>query len=263
MRLKLLFFPLIIIISMVIVFMNIWPNIQKMQDLKVKVAENAALLDGYKNKRGSLEGLINQMQTKKEDVDWTLAYLPREKSEESVINKINFVAVASNVTLYKVEIRREDVKKEEGIVPDTMVAAGNIQNVSNALSTGNAGNSSAKKKNVDALTLAVGVSGDYQSVRMFFDRLAKLDSYNTIINASIIRANIKDTSVEDSNRLMVDSDIAFGYMSPVLLGANNYESGIFALKEFDFSPIRGFRDASASTPSLEIGSVGKENPFLP
>src|SRR5680860_1302581 len=99
MKLKTLFFPIMLIISISIFIGFVKPDI----DLaKIKYEENKTStqrLETIAAKRENIEKLKNDYVIKKDKRDFFTKYFPKQKSEERVLDTINFLAKESSIVL--------------------------------------------------------------------------------------------------------------------------------------------------------------------
>lgn len=266
MRLKLLFFPLMLVLSIFVIYRYVVPEMMEIGRTKVKVVENNDLLKAIREKRDSITALNNQLDTNKAQVDWVMKYLPTQKNEEDIVNEINFIAATSNVSLYSFtfqEPHEEVVVKNEEVVPSNMLTTGNVQSVATYVNDQSV--NSTKIENLIRYSGAkIGVVGNYPSIKLFFQRLHDLELYNVIHDVNIQLAQYKDESKKDSGDLLAEVSVNFGYMETAKV-QNNYAASIFEKKSYDLENIKSLKQRNSTTvPAIDMNTgVGKDNPFLP
>ncbi len=115
MKLKFLFVPLSILISMVLIIWYIWPTwfgeagireYQKRIDIKKCELEEA---DFKVRSAESLKNFINSPEGKN-SADKIYSYFPLEEKKESIINNINYIGDSSSVSIINIGVESEESK---------------------------------------------------------------------------------------------------------------------------------------------------------
>ena len=261
MRLKFLFFPVVLIISVSIFIGYIWPEIDNIKNINTEKIANAQSLQAIKDKQSAIESINTQITNNGADKTMVNNYLPDKKVEERIISGINYLAVDSGVSLVNVSIKNLDNNNSANEAQQNIVAENSIN--------GDQISSDADKLQFSEATISI--SGDYEKIKLFIDQLQKIALLNDIKSLTISNqkessntANSTDTSI--SSTLSADMIVDFGYMHFFSLNNNKITNfkpeidndTISALKQYILQ-----KTESTSAMISSTGNKGKANPFLP
>lgn len=264
MRLKFLFFPIMLVISLSIFIGYIWPvigdlktaNTEKMSHLDALKAINEKKLaidriDGEISKDGEGESVINE-------------YLPNVKVEERILTGVNFLATDSGVSLVSISLGNgsessaataatdSSITQQALVISDPMDVAG-VEKISSVASN------DLKFTQADII-----VVGDYEKIRLFIDQVQKMPIFNSVKSISISSQSTQAAADEatDTNSLSANLVIDFGYMNTMKMDSQKIANFKPGLDSNTISVVKQY--ISKKSPAVDsIGNRdGKTNPFL-
>lgn len=257
MRLKLLFFPIVLIISVALTIGFIVPlatsAMQKNKE-NLKMANDLETLRSEKNNIKDFDNMLT------EDVEYKkviYSYLPETKSEERMISGLSHLATISGVSVVSIGLEKNGIDNfsNKAVVNST---AGE-ETMESAIMQ-DEDNPEAKNQIVDLVNVDVSVIGSYEKILMFIDQINKMDMYNVINSLKI--SPQQNPGEDSSNYLVADFQVGFGYMNKLnqgkMVNSSNINSSLSA-----FDQLKGVVSSTSKTENLEVGAVGKSNPFLP
>lgn len=250
MKLKILFAPFVIVLSVMLLIWFVWPAFQNLgkdrEDLKVK--QDA--LETIKAKKENILKMKSTLEQNSDKENFVLSYLPNRKKEEKAINSINFLAASSQVSLININIETPKEKVQEEVIqtPETSFAA------ATSGGTGDA-QTAPLKKQIKYFTARINISGGYENIVQFTNRLNKMEFLNKIEQIKIERKDVEEGQVIAAE-ILAD----FGYLSPITVGSD-FSSPIFT-QTINLDLVDGIiKSMMEKAPILEEGVKGRSNPF--
>lgn len=255
MRLKTLFFPIVLVISLLIGFVYIWPEVIKIRTIMAENITKKAQLVDIKSK-SELIGSIGEKVSSGESVKIVKEYLPEIKIEERIIKNINYLASDANVFL--LDISLSDAVKNTSAELATPVEIDPVTGLPLA----------AIQAGIQSTTAQINIAGTYQQVRIFLDGIQRLPIFNAIDSVSIQKKEAEKTTegteISNQDSLLVDLSVNFGFM-PVSkitgVTASTFNSNI---DESSVNTLKGYfsnKNRIASTDFSGEKNV-RENPFM-
>lgn len=261
MKLKILFFPLVMIASLVLFITNIWPGITEVRTLAAENKKLSQELDMISEKRNTIRSLDQALGKNIEKENIIKSYLPQNKNEEKIIDAANFLAAGAGVSLINVSIEGKDLNKVEN--REEIVSGGGIFNpVQDAVGAG-ADAAANKKIKVDMKKVPVimTISGNYENLKGFLVGLNKMGLMNDI-SVLKISSTQKDEDEEPGDLLSAEISGEFYYLEKAN-AAKAYGIEFFNFSDFDFSQVDKVSQAiSQGVFKLEVGEKGSNNPFI-
>lgn len=273
MRLKLLFFPIMVAISVAIFIRYVWPEIGSLKIINQEKGRITKSLQAVEEKQEIIKSLATEISSSSEDMAVVNSYLPSKKVEERIIGGVNYLAADSGVSLINISLKTPEYS-------DTAVQAASAYPVAainssiNTLATATipADNDITGDQSVvgdgsgmQFSEASIKIAGDYEKIRLFLDQVQKMSLLNNVKSLSIT-SNAKesaDPSVS-STELSADMVVNFGYLESATSSV-----GVAGLQdELDKDTINTLKQyisqKTASVATL-IGNSnkGKTNPFLP
>lgn len=276
MRLKFLFFPIIIVISVSIFIGYIWPEIDALKAANEEKIKNEADLQAVKDKQAAIQKIDAQIKGDSENEKMISEYLPSQKVEERILSGVNFLAADSGVSLVNISLK--------SIEPDAASTAEQIATLSAApLATTNAadtlpiGSEQAASNQIVVAGIqlteaAISVTGDYDKVRLFLDQMEKFPVLNFVksldiskqeLPASVASSEDAEVKAEDPGILSVNLVVDFGWMNPVQVDNQKIAKVKTGLDSNAISAVRQYISQKAPTADRFGDNNGKRNPFLP
>ncbi len=265
MRIKILIFPVALAVTIAIVIAYVWPEIGNVKKAKEGLAESQAAFQNIKEKRGNIEKLKIALEQNKDKEAFVLSYLPAQNQEEEIINKLNQLAADSGVALVALSPEKEQASVAIPENTNEELSSKDILFSSSGEGTPAAGQQGPALR---ATKMEISVSGNYAAVKTFLEQVYKMEIFNNIISFSIAKEAEKgsqagEEKTQNPDTLSAEAKIGFGYMSGTRL-TGNYSAPIFSRSSFDFTPYdKLIQLVTKKIPALDVGSQGRDNPFLP
>lgn len=258
MRLKVIFSPVAFFIAIVVSIWYIWPAVQEIIAKKGEINAAEVKYNATVDKKNNIEILKGSLDKNKEKEDFILNYLPSSRSDEKIVDSINYIAIDSGINLTSLSLTEEKVNN-----PIAMEDVSTSANSSDPTMM----NLNTPKVEPKFLSVKAALSGKYENIKMFLKQIYKTGTFNEIISLSISKeesaAQSGDQANTSSDILTADVELKFGYMPLVHSEGGSY-SEVFSKSSFDFGPYSKLSElATKSVPPLSEGQKGKSNPFLP
>ncbi len=281
MRLKLLFFPISLVVVLVMIIWYIYPAWQENGKLKEELAKRQHDYNLLLERQKVLDRLVDQLNRNKEVKDFLLRYIPLDKDEEYVINAISDVAGASGaglVTVNVLESRKPffaSPEKSAGGVPTINPPESGEQPVLGA--DGSAlGTVVVKKKPLKEFLTEVIVIGTYDSIKKFLAGLNNIDRLHAVTVASVetVSANDetlaadKELSEELENAVPAGEELLVGKVfvsftySPSVVLPPKADSPVFHCNSLNLSEVDSIFASRKSAPQIDTSGEGRGNPFV-
>ena len=268
MRLKFLFFPVMIIISLSLFIGYVWPEITDLRMANDQKIVNQQALQDINNKKAAVDKVGSQITDDAAGTSFVNNYLPNTKVEERILSGINFLASDSSVGLINVSLK--DAVNASNAPSTQLQGFGLVSPASvdvNAVQT-TATSQSATQAAADSLQFTeatLSISGNYDDIRLFIDQLQRM----TILN-SIRSVTISSSSSDDDSNAKVDPSILsavvivdFGYLDPVKIDARKVANFKPDMDSDTMKVLQQYVSQKAPDANSGGDSNGKTNPFLP
>lgn len=246
MKLRILFFPIAVIISAALIIGFIYPDILTIIRKRGELENEVRMLNGAEKRKENVISLLQDMKSNETKSKEVMDYFPDQKYEEEIINKINRVAIDSGTVLTNLNFpssknvsKRSDVASQANVIDVTSEETPDII--------------SSPKESVVELELF----GSYKDIGSFLNRIYAMEK-NNIIDSIVI----SESAGEDGNSgLMAKVTISFGYL-PLVNVSDEYQADIFSNSQFNFGVIDRINSIIArKIPSVTIENAGRSNPF--
>jgi len=240
MRLKIFFFPIALVVSIVLFIWFISPEFSQLKGDKSELDSQKNILREIKVKKQNVNNLNASLDGNSDKEKLVLEYFPSVEKEEEIINMLNYSATSSGIALldFNADIVKDSPKSfkaaeaEENKAPEVMV-----------------------RKTKVKLSLA----GSYENIRSFFDKIYKIKRANDISMVNI-------SSQPESESLLAEAEIYFSYLPQIHLSMENELSDpIFSQKSFNFTVADKVAELTSenNVSKLEANPGGRSNPFIP
>jgi len=259
MRLKLFLTPAAFIVAVVVLIWYIWPASQEIIAKRQKLNESNEGLAAVLTKKDNVEILKGILDKEKEKENFILSYLPSSRSDEKIVDGINYIATDSGVNLVNLSVEKSEKNAVLDQASDTSLSASPIIADGSASADPNAVVPRIKPA-VRFSLVKTNVSGKYENIKMFLDQAYRMSMFNKITSLEIFKGT-EESSAADV--LTANVEFEFGYL-PLVHEENGESSQVFAKSSFDFSPYSKIVSSITKViPALDEGQKGKSNPFLP
>jgi hypothetical protein len=251
MRLKFLFFPIVLVVSVALFFGFIWPEFSNISTIKSEKIAKTAELKAVKDKQTAIEAIGQKIAGDADSEAIVKNYLPQAKPEERIVNGLNYLAGDANVSLVNMTLQGSDDAAKPAIGQ-----AGALIDPTTGLPIADNTNS------VKTISASVSLSGEYDKIRMFLDNVQRMPMFNVIKSVDIQKKADEAGTENASTLLSANVDIDFGYMNASKI--SNQLGDKFENK-LDDETIASLQKYISQKSQMVAGSVdenGKSNPFL-
>lgn len=263
MRLKVLILPFFIILILILGIGYIKPDFDSMQTKKAEIAANEVRMANIESVIANIGSLNGSLDTEREAEQLMYRYLPYTLDQEQMIDTFNFLANQSGLIVEKMELKQPtEAAPEAPLIDDpaaeTLVAGGESPDVSGASAV------PAPPVTVKTFVLKGGVTGSYENIKAFFDKISRIERFQKVNFFSMEAAEKTDSpDTENGPKGLVGTfEASFGYL-PSRSIASAIGLPVFLQSKFDFSNIEKLSDQLTNPlPALQKGETGKPNPFL-
>ncbi|MCX6765721.1 MAG: hypothetical protein NT136_02050 [Candidatus Moranbacteria bacterium] len=274
MRIKILIFPAALALAIVIFIAYAWPELNSALKAKQELDESKKVLASINEKKNNIENLKSALSQNQDKESFVLSYLPLAKSEERIIDGMNYLASNSGLSLVNLSLK--EVKEEATEIPTGSTAESTSKEVLFSGAPENKPGTSVgllEGNKIRMIKIEANLVGSYENIRTFLEEVYKMEMFHNLASVSISSSEEETSQATPGAKpsaagtgpgiLSLTAEINFGYMSEVRIG-RNYSAPIFSQSSFDFAPYQKLTNlVSKKIPVLEIGDQGKANPFLP
>lgn len=272
MRLKNLFFPLMLVLSIAVLVLYGYPAFSQISVISKARTENLAKLEEFKKKGDSADSLRSKLEAGGENIAAVYRYVPQDKKEDRIIDSLNYIATTtSGIALTEMSIEKT---AEQPAAAESAATVGNPAALGTVVAPDGSGSVAPVPVNVNVglkfVTAKLSVVGNYAELKTFLDRINGVDMYNSIKSVSIEHANKNEKKTEGENTaattssdvLSAEITVEFAYAAPSVFKAN-LKPDLLARGDFDFSPLEKMKAANQiKVPEIVVGGAGNvENPF--
>ena len=254
MRLKFLFFPIILVVSIAIFLGYIWPEIDNvMKANEDKLTKNVEL-QSIKDKQLAIESIGKKISDNTDGEKVVNDYLPENKVEERIISGINYLAGDANVSL--VNIALTSAKN----VP-VATSASTVDPITGQLVVNN-----GAANLLQTTSAKVSVTGEYDKIRIFLDSLQRMPIINTVKTLSITKQEIKAADAVEgaavSSVLAADIEVNFGYLAVAKVDNKQVEKFDASLDNETVDSLKKYISQKSQLIGNDSDPKSKKNPFL-
>lgn len=268
MRLKFLFFPAILVISLSLIIGNVWPEYSNMQENNKKYTENKKVLGDLNEKLVNIKMLSTDLDENKEKTAQIFTYLPYERNEERVLDSLNYLAAGAGVSLVNISLEKDAIPQssDDLEIKSPWLTTGNGSKTQIETVPAVAVIDSGLKSEVNFSKSTVSIFGEYEKILMYLDQIQKSNMYNVISGVKIsqqktLQAKTEEASADPSNLLSAEIMVNFGYL-PLTKGASYSDLSLKNTKA-DFVVLDDFKTfVSQQVPEIQKISGRGNNPFF-
>jgi Tfp pilus assembly protein PilO len=267
MKIKILVFPMVLALSVVIAIAYMWPQYGSLRGAIKELKESEATLQSVVEKKNNIENLKGSLKSNQDKQSFVLDFLPINKNEENIIDGLNYLASGSGVALANLLL--EDTRSAAAIAAEeSATTASSSKDILFSNASSGSGESSiiqpwdAQPRSVE---VEVDVAGKYENIKTFLEQVYKMEMFNTVASLKIEKQESRSEEgiPADLGLLSATLKMSFGYLPEIQIG-RNLSAPIFSQSSFNFGPYERLTSlVSKNIPTLETGERGKANPFLP
>ena len=262
MKLKLLFAPSIVIISVTLLIWVVYPaytngvdgvkeKYQALQTQKEVTASLIARLDNVKKIGDALDADVSTKNT-------IFNYLPQNKEDEKIIENLNSLALKNSLVVLNISLfePKEDIS----------LAAGNASSATVTTTPDGAPMPNAsmpvKKITPKKLMANFAVFGSYENTRVLLDNLDKMKRFNKVSALEIKSTRKEDQSLSDN--LQTTITLEFDYLlNDYQLSDEDINNAVFASGVFDKKVADEInKNKNVDMNNVFPGEIGSNNPFF-
>lgn len=266
MRLKYLFFPIVMVMAVAVFWGYIWPEIVSFRAVDDEYKASKQALEAVQAKRATLEQLSLQIKSKDQDRSLVLSYLPMNKVEERIIGQVNYLAASSNVFLDNVKIVSKDATLSSN---EQVTQVGLLPGVANNGSTAaNSVDPNAKSQVVDAIQntqATISISGDYANLKKFFGAIQHMPLFNSVesLRIATIEEPKTDANLPAKTIITAEMVVDFGYLKQVRADGKKLAELNVQIDNGTLEQLNKYISASIPEIGVDGVNIGSNNPFLP
>ncbi|MDD5463667.1 MAG: hypothetical protein PHP62_00800 [Candidatus Moranbacteria bacterium] len=256
MRLKFLFFPIMLSVSVVIFISFVWPEINNIKQINEDIIAKKEELRVVNDKNAAIELLGKELVDNADVQNVVKRYLPNNKTEERIISEINFLANDANVSLLEISLK-------SGEKPNAPV----VKNISPSDSQ-----EGLNEVNLlQTIPVEISIAGEYEKIRIFLNNLQRMPVFNVVKSVKIAKQENEGTDeqttegepvVNNSNLLLADVEINFGYLNAVKINNQKVEKFNAILDNETIVALKKYIPQKAQLIGEYTVPEGKQNPFV-
>lgn len=276
MKLKILFFPLAIIIALWVSIGYIKPGIAEIMALRGAAADLTAKQEVLQQRVDNVARLSSQLSQNATLEASALHYLPQTKEADVITDSINFIASQTGVQVVSMGFT------EEALVADLVVAEQQAPASAEVLPQ-DFGSDVAVVPAEPAVvpvapqyvTVKFEGNGSYQNIKDFLYRLSHVNRFHnfqgiTIDHAQVQAAGTDTSKTALSDVLKVDTTLKFEFFPKLNdirnASADPNKDALLVGAELNTDPVQSMEEfvntASAKVPAIDGSGGGKANPFV-
>ena len=259
MRLKFLFFPITLAISLMIIIGYIWPDIGSIIKINNdKAAKNTELL-AIKSKQRAIESIGKEMTDDATGKTLVNSYLPENKTEDRIISGINYLAGDANVLLVNITLSTPKAPVVVAPAADPAFVAPVIDPVTGLPTMVNS-------NPLGKTTAKISLAGEYSKIKIFLDSLQRMPIINTVKSVHISKQKSVTTdpaaAATPSSVLSVDVDVDFGFVGVSKVDNAKAENFVATIDKDTITSLGQYISQKSQLVDNNSGVKGKTNPFL-
>jgi len=261
MSLKIIFFPVALVIAIVVSIWFIKPEIGIINQNKAVLNAKNSALDNVKAKQQNIGSLVNDLNNNKEKEDIVVSYIAKERHEEDVLNKIYDLANQSRVAILNLALSES---RDNNLSSNSSVQSHAPSVSEREYLPGDFSEDMTQNIQLKNISVSIEIMGEYEKIKDFLKNLYLIDRINNNKALSISTASSVDeegNEAASNDNLVASIEAEFGYFP---IGAVNKNSNleVFSKPKFDFSPADKLIKIINKTSDVEAGVTGKNNPFI-
>ncbi|MDQ1284265.1 MAG: hypothetical protein QG620_613 [Patescibacteria group bacterium] len=262
MKIKILLAPLLIVLMIVLAIWYIYPTytdgLEGIKEKRVELKKEQDKLADLGRKIENSQKLSTQLARDEESRNVLFTYLPEKNKEEEIIDNLNFL-ISSDGGLLAREISVAQPEKKAA------VASLSVEDESGAAGTGLPGSEKVQAKpEAEYFTVNLTVSGEYDRIKSFFEKIYRLKRFNQLVSLSVGKPEeSSEEGAGSSSALEASAVLEFSVYKKDKL-AVDADNKIFSGGVFTMNVIQKVKDrANMEILKLNVEQQGKSNPFLP
>lgn len=276
MKVKILLFPLSLVIALAVGVFWVKPEISSALALRTQESEAKARLDQMDQVIANIDTLDRSLEENASDRQFVETYLPKAGSDDVIVDELNFLSSESGMLLVSTDLK--PVSSELAKAAAEQVQAENDKAEVAAASPGSLTGTevsnpdllftnSAPDARVRATEVSVSGLGKYDQIKAFIDRVYHANHFQNFVSVDISEKPDVTQGDEKSAKLAPDVLSANIVIRFSALPETKISSGVlldtFKKSAFDLGVVQDLRGRVANElPALDVTPANRANPFL-
>ena len=276
MKVKLLLFPLSIVIALAVGVFWIQPEISSVLALRTQDAEVVARLVQMDQVIANIDTLDRSLAENDGDRQFVEIYLPKVGSDDSIIDEVNFLAGESGILLVSTGLKpvSSDIAKAAALQVQAESERAEVASNSpgSLLNTGSVASpelvftKSSPDARLRSIEVSVSALGKYDQIKSFADRLYHANHFQKFVSLDITQKPQGQLGSESastaSDVLSADMILQFGVL-PATVVSSGVLLDTFQSPAFKVSVVQDLRArVTNELPQLDAVPAERPNPFL-
>lgn len=276
MKVKLLLFPLSIVIALAVGVFWIQPEISSVLALRTQDAEVVARLVQMDQVIANIDTLDRSLAENDGDRQFVEIYLPKVGSDDSIIDEVNFLAGESGILLVSTGLKpvSSDIAKAAALQVQAESERAEVASNSpgSLLNTGSVASpelvftKSSPDARLRSIEVSVSALGKYDQIKSFADRLYHANHFQKFVSLDITQKPQGQLGSESASTapdvLSADMILQFGVL-PATVVSSGVLLDTFRSPAFKVSVVQDLRArVTNELPQLDAVPAERPNPFL-
>lgn len=276
MKVKLLLFPLSIVIALAVGVFWIQPEISSALALRTQDADAMARLAQMDQVIANIDALDRNLAENDGDRQFVEMYLPKTGSDDSIIDEVNFLAGESGILLVSTGLKSvsSDIAKAAALQVQAESERAEVASNSpgSLLNTGSVASpelvftKSSPDARLRSIEVSVSALGKYDQIKSFADRLYHANHFQKFVSLDITQKPQGQLGSESASTapdvLSADMILQFGVL-PATVVSSGVLLDTFRSPAFKVSVVQDLRArVTNELPQLNAVPAERPNPFL-
>lgn len=276
MKVKLLLFPLSIVIALAVGVFWIQPEISSALALRTQDADAMARLAQMDQVIANIDALDRNLAENDGDRQFVEMYLPKTGSDDSIIDEVNFLAGESGILLVSTGLKSvsSDIAKAAALQVQAESERAEVASNSpgSLLNTGLVASpelvftKSSPDARLRSIEVSVSALGKYDQIKSFADRLYHANHFQKFVSLDITQKPQGQLGSESASTapdvLSADMILQFGVL-PATVVSSGVLLDTFQSPAFKVSVVQDLRArVTNELPQLDAVPAERPNPFL-
>lgn len=276
MKVKLLLFPLSIVIALAVGVFWIQPEISSALALRTQDADAMARLAQMDQVIANIDALDRNLAENDGDRQFVEMYLPKTGSDDSIIDEVNFLAGESGILLVSTGLKSVSsdiakaaalqVQSEKDRAEVASNSPGSLLNTGSAVSPELVFTKSSPDARLRSIEVSVSALGKYDQIKSFADRLYHANHFQKFVSLDIAQKPQGQSGPESASVapdvLSADMNLQFGVL-PAMAVSSGVLLDTFQSSAFKVSVVQDLRArVTNELPQLDAVPAERPNPFL-
>jgi Tfp pilus assembly protein PilO len=279
MKVKILLFPLSIVVALALSVLWIKPEVSSVFSLRNQKLELENQLNETRRVVSNISALDRSLNENVGNEQFVKTYLPETGSDDRIFDEINFLAGESGLLLLSAKLDRLSSEVTQSIIAAEQakvdqkelesVSPGSLIRSDASTAPKNVFVASSPKARVRSTDVSVSVAGRYEQIKAFTERVYRANHFHSFVSVSISRETEKKSDGQSTpdgvaalEVLNADMTIRFSLLPKISVSRGVFLE-TFKDAVFDFSTVEELRTrVTSELPILDATASERSNPFL-